>query len=225
MGTFISELMMKKINIYLSLVFLVLIHSSSLLAQNNPGFIAGIDYRVIESEQQEGADEVATALPAQKTKLEFFYWYGCKPCFQVEQELTSFLQQRPDIQIDYIPLVVRIDWRPQAYIDPILAQLPEALKAPDRAEIYQLCLQDCEIFSQYEKIIAWLATKYKTEEALTFKEELIWQSEKNARLRAEKFSISQVPTILINEKYLIDADSAKSKERFIEILDFIITLD
>jgi hypothetical protein len=93
---------------------------------------------------------------------------------------------------------------------------------PTTEEIYQVCLADCRVFDSYEKILLWLQKKLQLTELPRLDEASIWQAEKDSRKRADSYSISQVPTIIIRESHSIDANSAKSLTRLINIADHLL---
>lgn len=184
-------------------------------------FVEGEDYRLIAAKDLDFADELDQL--QQVADIEVFYWYGCEPCLQVEQALTEYLQDYPQIKIVRTPLVAHLKWRPQAYIQPLMEQLNSDLALPTPIDIYQTCLEDCSAFDSYPAIKLWLQQDLSLTELPYVDESKIWQSEKNYRKRADSFSISQVPTIIIRETYAVDANSAKSVSRMIQIINFLLT--
>ena len=186
-------------------------------------FIPGIDYQVL---QKKPIDILNDLEQLQKVvDIEVFYWYGCRSCLEVEQALAEYLKLYPEIKIKRTPLVARLEWRPQAYIQSILSQykllMPET-EFPSEAEIYQVCLADCRVFDSYEKILLWLQKELQLVELPRLDEASIWQAEKDARKRADSYSISQVPTIIIRESHSVDANSAKSPTRLVKIADHLL---
>lgn len=189
--------------------------------QTEPMFVEGEDYRQIAAKDLDFADELDQL--QQVADIEVFYWYGCEPCFQVEQALTEYLQEYPQIKVVRTPLVAHLSWRPQAYIQPLMEQLNGELALPTPVDIYQTCLEDCSVFDSYSAIKLWFQQDLSLTELPYVDESKIWQSEKNYRKRADSFSISQVPTIIIRETYAVDANSAKSVSRMIQIINFLLT--
>jgi hypothetical protein len=186
-------------------------------------FLAGVDYRVLPARSL----EILVDLEAlQKVvEIEVFYWYGCHSCLQVELALTNYLKAYPKIKVKRTPLVAHLKWRPQAYIQPILQQFKQLLpdiEMPTNEAVYQACIKDCSVFSSYENTLLWLKEKLQLTELPRLDEVNIWQYEKDARKRADFYSISQVPTIIIRESHSVDANSAKSLTRLINIVDHLL---
>ncbi len=184
-------------------------------------YVENIDYRLVKTENIESFSDLTQL--EKVADIEVFYWYGCQSCQLVEQALLTYLGEHPTIKLRRTPLVAYPQWRQQAYIQPLIEQLPAQLDRPTVDDIYQICLQDCAVFSQYEKTVKWLFEQIELTEMPELDESLIWQAEKDYRKRADSFSISQVPTIIVREKYAVDANSAGSVTRLIEIMDYLLS--
>ena len=205
----------------MSIVFLF---SSALVAEESqPEFIEGTDYtRIVKTHLTDDSDlsELESI-----SNIEVFYWYGCEPCFQVEAALLNYLGENPDITSRRTPVVLRAAWRQQAYLQALTEQLPESAQSLDILDVYQECLQDCSSFSSIETSQKWLEEKQLVEDFPIIALEQVWTTEKMYRKRADLFSIVQVPTIIINETYKVDANQAGSPRRLIKIVDYLLSLD
>ena len=184
-------------------------------------FELGVDYELISK----GATVDVAQLSELESisNMEVFYWYGCESCYQVEAATLEFLKQKPEVTFRRTPLVIRPEWRQQAYVQAIMEQQSELEKRPSTIEIYQQCLQDCSVFKQFESSQQWLFNRIGNDDLLNIDQERIWQTEKNYQKRADLFSITQVPTIIINENYQVNANQAKTSKRLVEIIDFLLT--
>ena len=215
------------------LLVLVLIKSSNVFAFQSTNilnkessldqFVSGIDYQVIQSQSMDMLDELDQLQKV--VDIEVFYWYGCSSCQQFELALSEYLKSHPDIEVKRTPLVAHIKWREQAYIQPILFQLQALLpdtELPSSEALYQACIADCSVFDSYEKILLWMQQNLQLAELPRLDEASIWQVEKDLRKRADYYSISQVPTIIIRESHSVDANSAKSLTRLINIVDHLL---
>jgi len=159
------------------------------------------------------------------SEIEVFYWYGCEACFQVDAALAEYLAINPSLKIRRTPLIARPEWRQQAYIQAMMEQLTEFDNSLSILDIYQQCLVDCSPFESTDDSIEWLLAKFQKGERPTINRDLLWTNEKMYRKRAELFSINQVPTIIINETYKIDANQAKSAGRMVKIVDYLLSQD
>lgn len=208
-------------------VFLVFLTGAQLVQaepviQPKQAFEPGVDYRKVKAKQLQNISDISQL--QQLPDIEIFYWYGSAASLLVEQALDEYLTAHPQLIVRRTPLVAHLSWRPQAYLQPMLEQLVESSPAVKlmsiRDDIYAACIDDCSLFASYELAKAWLQGKVPAMPQLL--EASIWQAENDYRKRAELFSINQVPTVLIREKYTVDANSAKSPERMISILDYLL---
>jgi hypothetical protein len=188
----------------------------SFAQESNFPFAEGVDYRLVT--KAEGSEVAQLSELESLSNVEMFYWYGCESCYQVEAQLTSYLQQHSQYSYRRTPLVARAEWRQQAYLQAIREQIKE-----QALHIYRQCLTDCSVFQQLESGKQWLFQEIDPSDKQVLNLDLLWQTEKNYRKRAELFSISQVPTIIINETYQVSADQAKTSKRMMEIVDFLLT--
>lgn len=207
----------------------ILSNSSPILAnqqnlafqQQEPKFVVNSDYRQIETNILDSASDLTQL--QQVADIEIFYWYGSTSCQRVEQALDEYLQANPGLIVRRTPLAAHLEWRQQAYLQPMMEQLEQLIDLPGVEDIYQACIDDCSVFNTFESAKDWLGTMTSVSELPLLNEAQIWQAEKSYRKRAESYSITQVPTIIIRESYAIDANSAKSVARLIEIIDYLLT--
>jgi len=199
----------------------LLVSLSSIAKEVEPPFLEGVDYQIII---KSGSQELAQLSQLETiSNIEVFYWYGCEPCYQVEAALSEYLRLNPEISLRRTPLVLRTNWRPQAYIQPLMSQFSQLSELPTFLDIYQQCLTDCNPLKDFDSILNWFLQKMPEQTLPLINKGLIWQTEKNYKKRAELFSISQVPTIIINETYKVDANQAKTAKRLVATIDFLIT--
>jgi hypothetical protein len=201
----------------LTALALMMIGFKSISAE--PQFVEGVDYQTINISISDNVDQLTEL--EDFNHIELFYWYGCQSCYQVDAALLGYQQNNPHLSIRRIPLVLRTDWREQAYIQAILEQVAEA-KTDEILEIYRQCLTDCSVFSSFENSKSWILQRYPNTEASSIDNSLVWQTQKNYQKRADFLSIRQVPTIIIKDTYKVDASQAKTAKRLLEIIDFLL---
>jgi len=210
-----------RLNLFLAFLLTMGLFTTQLSAEElGISFVEGADYSLINKAEHTDAAHLSELESI--SNIEIFYWYGCEPCYQVEAALADYLQQNPNYTSRRTPLIIRPKWRQQAYIQPLMQQLSQQENLPSIIQIYQQCLIDCELFSDYPSILNWFSEKIETSLPV-IDESKIWQAEKNYRKRADLFSISQVPTIIINETYKVDANQAQTATRLVEIIDFLLS--
>jgi len=215
-----------KSSIRLIAFFLLASGTASMAAQEKgTSFQIDRDYSVLLKSDQQEAQQLSDLKSV--SNIEFFYWIGCRACYQVELGISRYLLDHPKLSIRRTPLVARTKWRPQAYLQPILSQLSsqlsESTAAPTLIDLYKQCLVDCKPFESYEASKLWLSKQIDEQQLPILDEESIWQAEKKFQNRADLFSITQVPTIIINERYKITAKQAKTTARLVEIIDYLIS--
>ena len=188
-------------------------------------FEAGVDYQIItKSDSQDSVSQDLAQLSELEaiSNVEIFYWYGCESCYQVEGAISDYLRLNPELTLKRTPLVIRPNWRPQAYIQPLMLQLSQMQNLPTSLDVYLQCLTDCDQLKDFDSIVDWFSGKMPEQTLPLINKDLIWQTEKNYQKRAEIFSISQVPTIIINETYKVDANQAQTAKRLVAIIDFLM---
>ncbi len=205
------------------IIILSLLLTPKLAAEQAAKFQLGVDYQKVvktqvDSFQAEQLDQLESV-----SHIELFYWIGCESCYQVEAELAIYLREHPEYTFRRTPLVARVAWREQAYLQAMIQQFPEQTSHLSIMDLYRQCLSDCQVFEKVETSLDWLFKDLEAEERPDIDYELIWQREKNYQKRADLFSISQVPTIIINETYQVNASQAKTAKRMIQILDDLLT--
>ena len=196
--------------------------------ENDSTFQQGIDFSLVSKVKGQEAEQLSDLESV--SNIEIFYWLGCKSCYQVELGISQYLEQHPALTLRRTPLVARSQWRAHAYVPLILSQLSlqlavqlsEPNDVPTIIDLYKQCLTDCGVFKDYQSSLEWFTERLKPQSLPGLDEEQIWQSEKNFQKRADIFLITQVPTIIINERYKITAKQAQTTARLVEIIDYLI---
>jgi len=205
----------------LAIFAILLVTNSAFAQQADEPYRLGVDYDLIDKPD---IDQIVQFSELESiSNIEIFYWYGCEACFQVEAAIEDYLANNSHLSLRRTPLVVRSSWREQAYLQAMMTQLSEAENLPSTMDIYRQCLTDCSVFSKFESTQKWLLSHLEDPSTVVIEQELVWQAEKNYRKRADLFLIRQVPTIIINETYKVDANQAGTSKRLVEIIDFLLT--
>lgn len=213
-----------KFKLYHSILFLFVslsIIPIQLAAEPIAPILLDVDYQLLEHSNNQDVAQLADLDSI--SHIEIFYWYGCDSCYQVEAGIEQYIAQNPHLSSRRTPLVARNEWRAQAYIQPLMEQLIPLDNLPSTLDIYRQCLLNCQVFSDFATIQKWLLEKTGSSKLPSINESDIWQSEKKYKKRAELFLISQVPTIIINETYKVDANQAKTTKRLLEVIDFLLS--
>lgn len=185
-------------------------------------FVEGKDYSKLVNTHLDKISDLSQLQTI--SQVEIFYWYGCEPCYQVDAALLDFAEKNPHIEILRTPIVLRPEWRQQAYLQAILDQLPDGQEDFSILDIYRQCLVDCKPFHTVDDSIKWLIKQNPMTDSADIDKDLIWQTEKIYQNRADLFSIGQVPTIIIKESYKVDASQAQTAGRLIKIINHLLSL-
>ncbi len=194
---------------------------SAKAVQLEQDFKSGVDYQKITKSDSQDVAQLSDLETI--SNIEIFYWYGCSSCYQVEAAISDYLRLNPGLSVRRTPLVIRTEWRAQAYIQPLMLQLSSLHDLPTPLQIYQQCLTDCDRLKDFDSILDWFLESLPEQALPLIDKDIIWQAEKNYQKRADLFSISQVPTIIINETYEVDANRAQTAKRLVEIIDFLVS--
>lgn len=204
------------------LFMLVFLSSLTVEAQDTEdGFTTGSDYSLLvkaHSQNKTDLDQLESI-----SNIEIFYWYGSESSYQVEQVLQQYIDSKPEITVRRTPLIARPSWRLQANLQAIMEQLTGQVESLPTSQLYMACLQDCQVFSSFENNKAWLSESLQLSEFPVLDMSGLWNAEKNYQKRADLFSITQVPTIIINETFKIDANQAKTPARMVKITDYLLS--
>ncbi len=205
----------------LLIMFLGLTNLSVNAQEANSSFIENTDFsRVVKAHSQNKTDlDQLESI----SNIEIFYWYGCESCYQVELALQQYLDLHPEITLRRTPLIARPSWRLQANLQAIMEQLTDPTISLPPSKLYQACLQDCQVFNAFENNKAWLSQSLQLTEFPVLDLSRLWNTEKNYQKRADLFSITQVPTIIINETFKIEANQAKTPARMVKIADYLLS--
>jgi len=195
--------------------------NSSFAEEIEEVYLLGVDYDIVDKPD---IDQIVQFSELESiNNIEIFYWYGCEACFQVEAAIESYLVNNSHLRLRRTPLIVRSSWREQAYLQAMMEQLSQTENLPSVMDIYRQCLADCNVFSKFESSQKWLLSQLEEPSEVEIDPAFVWQAEKNYRKRADLFSIRQVPTIIINETYKVDANQAGTSERLVKIIDFLLS--
>ncbi len=199
----------------------LLINPFLIAAESDQAFLPGLDYEVIAKSDESDVAQLSELESI--SNIEVFYWYGCSSCYQVEAAINDYILENSQLSLRRTPLIIRSSWRQQAYIQPLMAQLTELEQLPSTLEVYRQCLSDCSVFGEFESTLNWFSKQADPQIRPTINKEAIWQAEKSYQKRADLFSISQVPTIIINETYKVNANQAKTAKRLVEIINYLLS--
>ncbi len=203
-----------KVNVFGVLALLVLTACSM---SNAETFKEGTDYVKLSS-------PVKTDDPTQIEVREFF-WFGCPHCYQLEPVIQKWKQTLPEgVKFVATPSPLNKSWAVHAHafyvaeaigkLDQIHRDLFHAIHAEKKRS--QLSTQEglASFFTQYgisedefNKLYQSFSVRVKV---------------RNAEALGKAYRLTGVPAIVVNGKYVVQPSMAKSFERMMQIVDFLI---
>lgn len=188
--------------------------ASSILAQP----AQGIDYRALASPQPVAGNRVEV--------IEFF-WYRCPHCYEFEPSLKSWVAKLPQgVVFTRVPVVFDAEWA-------IDARIFYALRAMGEEERLRAPLYDAIHLkggrrlnrAQYQRWIEdWLAgqgidlTRFRA----ALESQPVVQQVEQARRMTLAYKVEGTPTLAVNGRYVVDADSAGSLAQMLAITTSLI---
>jgi len=198
----------------LSLLILTAGLSTSLWALPVP-FEEGTDYDVI-SEQGSVSKEV----------LEFFS-YNCPHCFSFDPTMENFLAQKPeDVRFRRVPVGFgRSTWERSA--DAFVLAKALGKGAALHSGIFNRVQTLNNPFKNEADVRAFfLANGVKEEEFdKALKSFTATTLSKTHESLLKKFTITSVPTVIVNGKYKVNISHELDSQRFIRLVDYLLKLD
>lgn len=187
------------------------------LASFSADFVAGKDYEIIKQASQ--VDSIKKAVSVTE-----FFSFGCPWCYRLEPTITKWAEQhKSKIHFKKIPVVFHKDWEyyAKAYyvskalsltstLDPALFKAILKDKLPlnsDKAMI------EFFIHQGVDPTTAKSAFSYSTS---------IEMSVKTGQELMGRYQIKAVPALVVNNQFKTDLQMAKTEERLLAILDFLV---
>ena len=170
-----------------------------------------------------------TILGADAIEVAEVFWYGCNHCYNLEPTLKAWQQGLPaDVTFVKMPAV----WNPTLESHAQLFYTIEALAAAGEVEdsnpLHQAVFDAIHVDRnplRGERSMTELLARFGVEKAAF---DAAWGSfEVNTRMRQAKslnraYSISSVPTIVVNGKYVTSEVSAGGKQELIAVIEELV---
>jgi len=181
-------------------------------------FVEGKDY--IDLGKIESDETTDSQVKTSKAKVELFFWYGCDSCYQVFDHFAKW--RRADVDFQQTPVVLRQQWR-------FWAKAYYALDDTKLLDKYQnRIFQRIHIEKQINNDLESLRSLFEPEDFQIFSDEFATASNnfkvKQAERRFKNLSLSSVPSILINDRFLITATLAETSRKMRDTAEYLIQL-
>jgi protein dithiol oxidoreductase (disulfide-forming) len=179
-------------------------------------FVAGKDYEVTSG---------TTDNPASKSvSVTEFFSYGCPWCYRIEPALNQWvLQQDKKIQFNRVPVVFNKEWTyyAKAYYAADLLGLGSKLNPL----LFKAIQTDKQSLTSNQTMIDFFVAQgvdKETAESAFTHSTTIDMKVKEGNVIMGRFHINAVPALIVNNRYKTDLQMAKSEERMLKILDFLV---
>jgi len=195
---------------------IALVSSTSVQADNDLGFVEGVEYKKIPQEQ--------SIAPHTKQVTEVFY-YGCVHCYKLEPSLHEWVKNKPaDIHFEQMPAVLNNpNWIFMGKVFYTAKELGviEQSHVPFFTALHK---EKQSLFSVEE--IAKFFTQFGVKESdfiSTFKSFKVDQQVRQAMRITQAYGIDGVPAVIVNGKYLTDVPMAQSTENMWKLVNQLTT--
>lgn len=173
-----------------------------------------------------GYETLSPAQPTQhadKVEVIEFFWYGCPHCYSLEPFLEKWRKNLPK-NVDFIrqPAIFDELWgkHAKAYF------IAEALGVVEKthADFFDQIQNKKNNLDSEEELAKFFVAHGVDEKQFheTFNSFLVDTKMRQAPIMQQRYGITGVPVIIVNGKYKIDARSAGSQEKMLEITDNLI---
>ena len=183
------------------------------------GWFAG---GVVAQEYLELNPPKATADPTKVEVIEFF-WYGCPHCFQFEPYLEAWLKEKPaEVTFRRQPVIFGPKWAPQAkgfFTAEVLGVVDKI-----HQDFFRAMHVDKKPMASEEELAEFFAAHGVDRKAFAdaFRSFAVDVKMRQAETLAAEYGITGVPSLVVNGKYAITGQTAKSYARMIEVLKEMI---
>ncbi len=180
-------------------------------------FKAGQDYEVIQSTAPQ-------KLAGKNILVQEFFSYACPGCYHLEPTIAAWLNKKPkNVIFERIPVIFQPAWEPyaKAYYT---AQSLDVLKKIHPALFKALHQDRRNLTSEEEMSKFFVENGVKNQDfssVYDFAPGMIPRLNKAMELM-RTYQVREVPVLVINGHYKLTLSMAKSEERFITILNFLI---
>ena len=180
-------------------------------------FVAGKDYEIIK--QTSKIDNIQGAVSVTE-----FFSFGCPWCYRLEPAITKWAEQhKSKIHFKKIPVVFNKDW--EFYAKAYYAAKDLSLSSTMDPALFKAILKDKRSLNSDKAMIEFFT--HQGVDPTTAKSAFnystsIEMSVKRGQELMGRYQINAVPALVINNRFKTDLQMAKTEERLLAILDFLV---
>ena len=179
-------------------------------------FLVGVEYTRV------GPQPVETGI---KIEVREFFWYGCPHCFTLDPFLEKWQKTMPkNAHFVRTPAVFSDRWAVHARAYYAFEAL--AITAKMHSALFHAMHVDKRPLSDADSLAAFVAEKGEDRKAfLDAYNSFGMQANVNRAMQAGRaYNLESVPTLIVDGKYMTNANIAGGLERVPQVLDFLIKL-
>ncbi len=199
----------------LLLVCFFMLLSAAAVAEQAVKFNEGVDYQLIKPAQP-------TDDPDRIEVVEIF-WYGCPACYRFEPSLNPWVSSASkDVNFFRLPAVFNDQWEvhARAYFT---ADILDVLGKSHSALFHAMHAERKPVYT-LDKLAAFYKT-YGVDEELfkkTYHSFVVNTKVSRAKEMVGRYGVTGVPAMVVDGKYLITGEMAKSYQNMLRIIDFLV---
>lgn len=177
---------------------------------------AGQDYLQLDK-------PAAVEAPAGKVEVVEFFWYNCPHCNAFEPTFDAWSKRVPkDVAVRRVPVAFRKDFEPQQRLFYTLEAMGLVEKL--HAKVFYAIHVEKQRLERPEAIADWVA-KQGVDKA-KFSEQYNSFSVASKATRAAQlqnaYNVAGVPALGVAGRYYVDGDLARSMERALQVVDYLV---
>ena len=200
----------------LRIVFSILLFLSPILTFG-ADFVAGKDYEIIENNASlDVGNNVAS--------ITEFFSFGCPWCYRIEDTLNQWVEsQGKNVYYKKIPVVFNKDW--EYYAKAYYTANALSLSSKLNPALFKAILVDKQPLNSNDAMISFLklhgVDETTAQSAFVHSPSIDMQMSAGLSLMT-LYHINTVPAVVVSHRYKTDLQMAKTKERMLEILNFLL---
>lgn len=178
-------------------------------------FREGVDYKLLST-------PIDVDNP-KKIEVREFFWFGCPHCFALEANLSDWKKNMPEgVEFIATPAPLNKSWVPHAHAFYVANAIGKS-DIINPALFNKLHVEKKRIASQ-DQLAGFFSQFDVTEEEFNklYNSFSVRVAVRKAEALAKAYRLTGVPAIIVNGKYIVENRLAKTNERMMKIVNFLI---
>ena len=201
------------------ILFIFTISTTLLFADEK--FVEGVDFQLINDNPSSYEQK-----KSKKILIVEAFWYGCPHCYIFDDYLSKWeLKKEKDIEFVNMPVVFNKPWLLHARVFYTIKEMDNYSEL--HKNFFYAFHEQQRKFSTLDSVMNFFDSQNVDiyEAKKIFSSEKISKKVQEANYMLETYKIDSVPAIIINNKYKISGNMAKTYDRMIEISEYIVGIE